>query len=111
MIFVTGPLYSGKKTYVKTRFGWNDAQLARLAAADVQKQLVTGAETPAQLEALAAQLAQKTAVTAAEVGSGVVPIDKAQRAQREAAGRLAILLAQQAQEVVRVFCGIPTRIK
>ena len=36
---------------------------------------------------------------------------KAQRAQREAAGRLAILLAQQAQEVVRVFCGIPTRIK
>ena len=48
MIFVTGPLYSGKKTYVKTRFGWNDAQLARLAAADVQ-QLVTGAETPAQL--------------------------------------------------------------
>ena len=110
MIFVTGPLYSGKKTYVKTRFGWNDAQLARLAAADVQK-LVTGAETPAQLEALAAQLAQKTAVTAAEVGSGVVPIDKAQRAQREAAGRLAIFLAQQAQEVVRVFCGIPTRIK
>ena len=59
MIFVTGPLYSGKKTYVKTRFGWNDAQLARLAAVDVQK-LVTGAETPAQLEALAAQLAQKT---------------------------------------------------
>ena len=110
MIFVTGPLYSGKKTYVKTRFGWNDAQLARLAAVDVQK-LVTGAETPAQLEALAAQLAQKTAVTAAEVGSGVVPIDKAQRAQREAAGRLAILLAQQAQEVVRVLCGIPTRIK
>lgn len=110
MIFVTGPLYSGKKTYVKTRFGWNDAQLARLAAVDVQK-LVTGAETPAQLEALAAQLAQKTAVTAAEVGSGVVPIDKAQRAQREAAGRLAILLAQRAQEVVRVFCGIPTRIK
>ena len=110
MIFVTGPLYSGKKTYVKTRFGWNDAQLARLAAVDVQK-LVTGAETPAQLEALAAQLAQKTAVTAAEVGSGVVPIDKAQRAQREAAGRLAILLAQRAQEMVRVFCGIPTRIK
>lgn len=110
MIFVTGPLYSGKKTYVKTRFGWNDAQLARLTAVDVQ-QLVTGAETPAQLEALAAQLAQKTAVTAAEVGSGVVPIDKAQRAQREAAGRLAILLAQQAQEVVRVFCSIPTRIK
>ena len=110
MIFVTGPLYSGKKTYVKTRFGWNDAQLAPLAAADVQK-LVTGAETPAQLAALAAQLAQKTAVTAAEVGSGVVPIDKAQRAQREAAGRLAILLAQRAQEVVRVFCGIPTRIK
>ena len=71
MIFVTGPLYSGKKTYVKTRFDWNDAQLARLAAADVQM-LVTGAETPAQLEALAAQCSTPVDLDALRSGQTVL---------------------------------------
>lgn len=63
------------------------------------------------LEGLAAELAQKDVVMAVEVGGGVVPIDPAERAAREAAGRLACLLAQRAETVVRVFCGIPTVLK
>jgi len=50
-------------------------------------------------------------VIAAEVGGGVVPLDPAERAARERAGRLACLLAQRAETVVRVFCGIPKTIK
>lgn len=110
MIFVTGPLFSGKKTYLKQRFGWSEEELWAKAALDVQN-LVTGSETPAQLAALAERLAERPAVTAAEVGGGVVPIDKALRAQREAAGRLSILLAEKAEEAVRVFCGLPTKLK
>ena len=34
-----------------------------------------------------------------------------ERAAREAAGRLACLLAQRADAVVRVFCGIPVVLK
>ena len=48
---------------------------------------------------------------ATEVGGGVVPVDPAERAAREAAGRLSCLLAQRAEAVVRVFCGIPTVLK
>ena len=48
---------------------------------------------------------------ATEVGGGVVPMDPAERAGREAAGRLACLLAARAGCVVQMFCGIPTVLK
>ena len=48
---------------------------------------------------------------ATEVGGGVVPMDPAERAGREAAGRLACLLAARADCVVQMFCGIPTVLK
>ena len=44
---------------------------------------------------------------ATEVGGGVVPMDVKQRADREAAGRLACLLAARAECVVQMFCGSP----
>ena len=50
-------------------------------------------------------------MTATEVGGGVVPIDPADRAAREAAGRLACLLAARADTVIEMFCGIPTVLK
>ena len=46
-----------------------------------------------------------------EVGGGVVPMDPAERAGRETAGRLACLLAARADCVVQMFCGIPTVLK
>ena len=107
MIFLFGPLYSGKRELAMELLRCGAAELARRAVWDVQDLAAKSGDLPA----LAEELAKYDVVIATEVGSGVVPIDKAQRAQREAAGRLAILLAQQAQEVVRVFCGIPTRIK
>ena len=48
---------------------------------------------------------------ATEVGGGVVPMDANERADREAAGRLACLLAARADCVVQMFCGIPTVLK
>ena len=50
-------------------------------------------------------------VVADEIGCGVVPIDRKDRAWREAAGRAVCILAQQAESVTRVVCGIGVRIK
>ena len=107
MIFVTGPLYSGKKDYVCQRFGWSEQELARHAVWDVQEQAAQAEDLDVLCEALAAFYV----VIATEVGGGVVPVDKDERAAREAAGRLACRLAQRAEQVVRVFCGIPTVLK
>ena len=46
-----------------------------------------------------------------EVGYGIVPMEAEERAWREACGRVCTVLAQQAEEVVRVCCGIGRRIK
>ena len=74
---------------------------------DVQE-LAAGAENP---EKLADELSAYDIVLATEVGGGVVPMDPAERAGREAAGRLACLLAARADCVVQMFCGIPTVLK
>lgn len=50
-------------------------------------------------------------ITADEVGCGVVPVDAADRAWREAVGRSLCGLAQHADQVTRVICGIGVRIK
>lgn len=106
MIFVIGPLFSGKKAFAMERLGCKEADLA----ADVQD-MVTADMTEEHLAALAAELTKKKVVIATEIGSGVVPMEKEERAKRELAGRLNCLLAAQAETVVRVFCGLPMVLK
>ena len=64
------------------------------------------------LTALADTLsARYKVVISTETGGGVVPVDAGERAAREAAGRLACLLAERADTVVRVLCGLPMALK
>lgn len=42
---------------------------------------------------------------------GVVPIDDITRKWREEVGRIGVRLSFYADEVIRVFCGIPTKLK
>ena len=100
MLFVTGPLYSGKRTFAQQFSGRRIADVQALAAQSEN------------LSRLADELAQNyDIILATEVGGGVVPMDAAERAAREAAGRLACLLAARADCVVQLFCGIPTVLK
>ena len=107
MIFITGPLYSGKRDYACQLLGCGAEELADRAVWDVQE-LAAGR---GDLEALAEELAGHEVVIATEVGGGVVPIEAGERAAREAAGRLSCLLARRAERVVRVFCGLPMVLK
>lgn len=50
-------------------------------------------------------------IVANEVGAGVVPMEAADRAFREAVGRALCIVAQQAESVTRCVCGIGVRIK
>ncbi|HIY07385.1 MAG TPA: bifunctional adenosylcobinamide kinase/adenosylcobinamide-phosphate guanylyltransferase [Candidatus Evtepia faecigallinarum] len=107
MIFVTGPLFAGKREYICSALGWTEEDLARRAIWDVQD---LAADAP-DLEALAQDLSRHEVVIATEIGGGVVPTDPAQRQAREAAGRLSCLLAQRARRVIRVVCGLPQAMK
>ncbi|MGN0684232.1 MAG: bifunctional adenosylcobinamide kinase/adenosylcobinamide-phosphate guanylyltransferase [Oscillospiraceae bacterium] len=46
-----------------------------------------------------------------EIGSGIIPIDKLERDWREEVGRESCILAEFADTVIRMNCGIPTTIK
>lgn len=107
MIFITGPLYSGKKECACRLLGCGREELEGRAVWDVQE-LAAGC---GDLQALAERLAGYEVVIATEVGGGVVPADAGERSAREAAGRLACLLAERAERVVRVLCGLPVVLK
>ncbi len=126
MFFIYGPLCSGKKEAALRLTGRGgrpgsgaehevQALVQALVregrwAVDVQE-LAARCGTEAELEALADRLSQCEAVISTETGGGVVPLDPAERAARERAGRLNCLLAERAAAVVRVLCGIPTVLK
>lgn len=106
MIFVTGPLYAGKREYIRTVLGLDETELAARAVWDVQAMACN-----ADLTALADTLAKKEIVIATEIGGGLIPVDREAREKREAAGRLACLLAERADTVIRVCCGLPQVLK
>ena len=107
MIFVIGPLYAGKRAYLAQALGLSREELAERAVWDVQEL----ARSAPDLRALAEDLSRREIVVATEVGGGVVPLDPAERAAREAAGRLSCLLAERADTVIRVCCGLPQVLK
>ena len=46
-----------------------------------------------------------------EVGCGLVPVDAFDRKYRELTGRICTCIAERADTVIRVVCGIPTVLK
>ena len=99
---------------------FSDSCNSTLSEAFLQSLAVDGRPVVFNLQAVAAYasperfsevLQAKAMVLCNEVGSGVVPIDAGQRAAREATGRLSASLAAQAEQVVRMVCGIPQVLK
>ena len=158
MVFVTGPLASGKRTWVQKNLaisGGNFVRAAelfrerpaegvfqedstwelqsqeeaareddvresqypgfahpeRICVTDVQELVGKNSMTAEELEALADKLAAFRVVISCEVGGGVIPLDRGERIWRENAGRLACLLADRADRVILVHCGIGICIK
>ena len=103
MIFVTGPLFAGKKETIRGLLGLSAEEFAACAVWDVQERALE-----AEPESLAEELSAWRVVIATEVGGGVDPLE---RRKREAAGRLACELARRADTVIRVCCGLPELLK
>ena len=99
MIFITGPLYSGKRTFAQRLPGTRIAEVQALAA------------EAENLEKLAEELSAYDIVMATEVGGGVVPMDAGERAAREAAGRLAAPCSSQNNRRHKIRESAPRQIQ
>ena len=62
-------------------------------------------------EQILAELAEHAVIISDEVGCGVVPVDRFEREWRETVGRICCMLAKDAEQVVRLFCGVPMVLK
>ena len=129
MILITGGTSSGKATFARNlaaQHGWREDNVAfnveellwgQRGGADQGAPVGdeaadhTGSKALAATTELIERLAAKAIVTCSEVGAGIVPLDREERAWRENVGRLSCELASQADAVVRMVCGIPVVLK
>ena len=126
MILIIGGRWQGKLDYARRRFDLADGDVfacdERTEALDPSYRCLAyvdrwalnrvraGADPLEVLRAQAGRLAGAIVIST-DISSGVVPVDPQMRAWREACGRMNAWLAGQADEVWRLFCGLPQRLK
>lgn len=126
MIFIIGGSYQGKKDFARDKFGLSDSDIFVCShesdQIDFDKRCIAyidsyalnriraGAE-PADAFKANMDALKDSIIISNDVSCGIVPIDTDLRAWREACGRMNNYLAREADEVWRLFCGIPQKIK
>lgn len=109
MILLTGGAYQGKTDYAK-KYVQEGYEVINHYHQKVREQLQAGLDPMQEAEALLRQK-DRLLIISDEVGCGLVPMDAFEREWREAAGRVNCYLAKNAEQVIRIICGIGTRIK
>jgi len=126
MILVFGGAYQGKLTYAKERFCLTDDDVFRCSDDDVNtpvnkkviyeldKWILALIKSDIDTSEVLRQFihSNKDAVIICnDISCGVVPVDETLRKWREAVGRALAELSSESHEIIRLFCGIPTRLK
>lgn len=121
-ILIVGGACQGKREYAQKAFDlnereilpWNEEREAASCIADlhlrVRACLEKGLTQQEVLEKLL-PFCQGKIVLCDDIFCGVVPLDALERQWREVTGRLLCRLAQEADSVIRMQCGLPQAIK
>lgn len=110
-VFIIGGAGSGQEAYAKEMYP--QARVIADYHRIVRQQLADGREPMEEAEKLlqAEADSETLVITSDEIGGGVVPMEAADRAWREASGRVNCRFAKEADLVIRMICGIPQVIK
>jgi len=125
MELIIGGAYQGKTEYAKSFFHFTDDDIFvcdKDGNVDFSKKCISHLERfsfwcvssgiePADYFFEHVKNIESLVVISDDISCGVVPIDKTERAWREANGRLLIKLSKESEHVTRIFCGIPQRLK
>lgn len=120
MILIIGGAHQGKLDYAKESFGVGDEAVyfCQGAEIDFSKRCIYQIETfafhhPDPVEYFRAhrQEWENSVLILRDIFCGVVPMGAENRLWRQKTGRLAQYLAQEAQQVSRVFCGLEQKLK
>ena len=108
MIFVTGGAYQGKKDFVLKYLGNHDI-IDNYHM--IIKNLISENTDPIKYTENIISENKDVVIIMDEIGCGIVPIDREERFWREICGKCGCIIAENADIVVRVICGIGTAIK
>ena len=128
MILIIGGAYQGKLDYAKEEYGLTDSDVFTCeegsTAVGFDEKIVDHFERYVLALIKAGQVPEKAVgmqlranrykgriIICDDISQGIVPMDATERAWREGVGRTMVKIAQQADKVVRVFCGIPEIVK
>lgn len=110
MIFIVGGAYQGKTEYAR-EYIEKGYRLIDEYHKQVEVELREGLNPIEEVEKLLASIDENTVIISNDMGNGLVPMDSFLREFREINGRVNCVLAKEATEVIRVICGVGTRIK
>ena len=126
MILVFGGAYQGKLDYVLENFDLSEKDVFKCERDSMHLNfdrkviyglhnfvyccVKEGFEARDILEEHAEKLGDKI-IICDDISQGIVPLDKTERAWREATGRCMVVLGKKADRVIRVFCGLGMEIK
>lgn len=123
MIMIIGGAFSGKSAYARERFPIPFVRAEDAGREDLfslpgvlnlegflRRELLAGQSLAGFAEELYARN-PSLVFTVQEVGCGIVPLDAFERRYRETVGRISTALAARSEEVIRLYAGIPVRIK
>lgn len=124
MVLIIGGAYQGKLTYAVNRYSLKSADLFDCdgETVDFSKRCIfhlerftlhcaRGGLDPVEYFKVHQEQWQNSILICRDISCGVVPMDAELRQWRQANGRLCQYLAAEAEEVIRVFCGLEQRIK
>lgn len=124
MILIIGGAYQGKTSFARREFGLAEEDIFTCCGGkiDFSRRCVDALEVFTRSLALAGEdpvdyFRQREAAlegkifVCREIGCGVVPMDEADRRWRQDTGRLCQYLAERADRVSRIFCGLEQRLK
>lgn len=108
MILVIGGACQGKTEYVRTHFG-KELPVINGYHERIRQQLINGQNPMEEAKELLLKNGD-CIIISDEIGCGLVPVDAFEREYREVTGRVCCYLAKKAEQVIRVTCGIGSRI-
>lgn len=125
MIFIIGGAYSGKTGYAVS-MGIDREKIINGKDMDINetdgivciknyhlliKRLINSGIDPFVFTKEILKKNSGIVVISDEIGNGVIPLEKQDRIWREETGKVCCYIAENAERVIRLVCGIPTVIK
>ncbi len=127
MILITGGAYQGKLEFARDTFNISDDEIfyctESTSSLDTRKIIInnldeyirsaiySGKDAKYIKSQLNDECCGNKIIIVTDQSCGIVPLKKEDRLFREALGRITTMLSQKADEVYRVFCGIPQKLK